>query len=105
MPCAWLFRAANHLHANRCRTEARRRNLLARHGHRFALGPEGDCDLQEIQSVVSALSEKDRRLLYLVAVLDLNHHAIGATLGIASSTVSVRLHRLRRLHGGKHPTG
>jgi RNA polymerase sigma-70 factor (ECF subfamily) len=91
----YLYRTAIHLLRDRGRAARRRAEPLAAHAE-----PEARCAPEGLRHDLSAafagLGERERQLLWLAHVEQLDHRAIGATLGARPGSVRVLLHRARR---------
>jgi len=57
---------------------------------------ERRAELVEVRRALAHLAPKDREVLLLVAVAELDQRTIAATLGISRSAVKMRLHRARK---------
>lgn len=96
---------------NCCRDHHRRRRSFAGFAERFAVlasltrGPDGR-DLHDqvwIDSAISRLKPAYRDTVVLVAGQQLAHAEAAEILGVSESTVSWRMHEVRRIFAGDEP--
>ena len=100
-PLPWLLGVARRVLANRRRGTAREHALLARlRFERLGVPPFIARDAPErgarVWRALSALSERDREVLLLVAWEGLAPHRAARVLGIGANTFAVRMYRARR---------
>lgn len=102
---AWLYGIATNLVRRHHRSEERRYRALARapqdphvvgHDDRIAAMVSAQSVRRELAEALAALSARDRDVLLLVALGDLNYHEVATALGIPYGTVCSRLNRARR---------
>ncbi len=98
---------------NACRDLRRRRRSFGAFTERLAVlaglarGPDGR-DLHDamwLKSAIARLPAAYREAVVLVAGQQLSHKEAAEILGVAESTVSWRLHEVRRMLGGEPGTG
>jgi len=102
---AWLYGIATNLVAQHRRAEKRRYQALARAGaqelaagHDSNPGPgaAGEGMQPRLARALARLSQEERDVLLLVALVDLSYQEISQALGIPDGTVGSRLNRARR---------
>ena len=98
---------------NACRDQKRRRRSFLGFTERLGVptgltrGPDGR-DLHDamwVKSAVARLKPAYRDAVVLVAGQELSHAEAAEILGVAESTISWRLHEVRRLLAGDRPEG
>jgi RNA polymerase sigma-70 factor (ECF subfamily) len=98
----WLFGIARRILANRHRGIARRVRLDERLAAELATRPiDGEespwsVDGELILAALSALDERDRELLTLLAWDELSRSEMAAVLGTSTANVRLRIHRARK---------
>jgi RNA polymerase sigma factor (sigma-70 family) len=96
-PLPWLLGVARRIIANHRRGDGRRAALSARLNAEHRPSPRGlEHEDSKFTRAFSALSERDRDALMLVAWDGLEHHAAASVMGCSPTAFTVRLHRARR---------
>lgn len=98
---------------NACRDQKRRRRSFLGFTERLGVltgltrGPDGRDlhDARWVKSAVARLKPAYRDAVVLVAGQELSHAEAAEILGVAESTISWRLHEVRRLLAGDRPEG
>jgi RNA polymerase sigma-70 factor (ECF subfamily) len=101
-PTGWVYRVA----INHARRVARRRGMEQRVFRKQVPMPDLPVPAGEIWMLVASLSERQRQVVMLRHVAEMNENEIGTVLGISRGTVSSTLHdahqRLGRLLGDEN---
>lgn len=98
---------------NACRDHHRRRSTLTKFRNDLTVmtnltGGSGEDSIHDRVWLASAIAKLDpplRDAVVLVVGEDMSHAEAGAVLGVAESTISWRLHQVRRLMAGKTEQG
>lgn len=93
---AYLFRIAENLARDAARRRVRERTSSLEGVRDPPAPPPQDPIGRRAAKALAALSERDRKLLWLAHVEDWKHSEIAGVLGLATGSVRVLLHRARR---------
>ncbi|WP_457109284.1 RNA polymerase sigma factor [Marmoricola sp. URHA0025 HA25] len=113
-PAAWLVGVARNVVATEFRRQSRDRAVVRRISGRRLLDADSLARIEEridaeresrrLYAALSALPERDRALMELVALDGLSVNEAAAVLGVKPGTARVRLHRSRaRVQAQLHP--